>query len=126
MRFDPKDKNDLKWFVCCCSCPTIVLSIICEFMFCTALNKLEMYSIPNGDKFLVDWSTPLISEVYVKDKSEPCNDGDDPAIYFPWFGAQHMCVDDVSYVATRGFTCEKGNLLYTKVEPKYGSKRSKQ
>lgn len=36
-----------------------------------------------------------------------------------------MCVDDVSYVATRGFTCEKGNLLYTKVEPKYGSKRSR-
>lgn len=90
----------------CCSLPTMFMSAMFWSMFSSVLSQLDMYSIPNGDKFLVDWSTPLISDIYVKDQYEPCNDGDDPVIYFPWFGAQHMCVDDRAKIATRGFTCE--------------------
>ena len=108
-------------FIYCCSFPTITMSVIYMVMFCSVQTQLDLYSIPNGDKFLVDWSTPLISEVYDKDKSEPCNDGDDPVIYFPWFGAQHMCVDEEAMVATRGFSCERGGMLYQSV----GSKNNK-
>lgn len=76
-------------------------------------DSLVSFSIPNGDKFAIDWSTPLISDVYARNQNEQCDDGDDPAIYYPWFGANHMCYDDTPPKSmVRGISCKAADLKW--------------
>ena len=95
-----------------CFFPSFVMSTIYLASFSYLVPQLETFSITNGDKITIDWNTPLISDIYVKESYEPCDLGDDPAIFYPWFGSNHMCIDDVDKDATRGFTCAVGNLEY--------------
>ena len=73
---------------------------------------LNNFSIATGDKFLIDWNTPLISDIYVKGKKESCDGFDDPIINIPWFGYHHMCASEKEKKAYRGFSCGSEGMLY--------------
>ena len=99
-------------FVYCCSFPAIVISVMYMGSYSAALQSMNDFSITTGDKFLIDWNTPLISDIYVKDKKDRCDGTDEPVIHMPWFGQNHMCISKSKKKAYRGFSCDAENMLY--------------
>ena len=102
----------------CCTFPVIIISTIYMGYYSAALQSLNDFSITTGDKFLIDWNTPLISDIYVKGKKEKCDGADEPVIHMPWFGQNHMCISEPDKEAYRGFSCNKAGMLYKTVGTK--------
>ena len=105
-------------FMYCCSFPAIVISVMYLGSYSDALESLNNFSITTGDKFLIDWNTPLISDIYVKDKKDRCDGTDEPIVHMPWFGQNHMCISKRNKKAYRGFSCAAAGMLYKKVGKK--------
>ena len=70
----------------CCIFPTIIISAIYLGFYSNALQSLNDFSITTGDRFLIDWNTPLFSDIYARGKNETCDGVDEPVIHMPWFG----------------------------------------
>ena len=105
-------------FAYCCTFPAIIISVFYVNYYFTALQSLNDFPITTGDKFLIDWNTPLISDIYVKDKKDRCDGTDEPVIHMPWFGQNHMCISKSKKKAYRGFSCDAENMLYRAVGKK--------
>lgn len=70
---------------CCCG-PIIVICAICMGFSSLARQSMDDFSITTGDRFLIDWNTPLFSDIYARGKNETCDGVDEPVIHMPWFG----------------------------------------
>ena len=80
------DEDRIVGFGFCCCCPIIVICAICMSFTSLARQSMDDFSTTTGDRFLIDWNTPLFSDIYARGKNETCDGVDEPVIHMPWFG----------------------------------------
>ena len=44
----------------------------------------------------MDWKKPFINDIYTVSEFESCKDDDEPVFGTIWFGAEHLCVEDMN------------------------------
>ena len=52
--------------------------------------------MPQLDQVALDWKKPFINDIYTVSFNESCKDDDEPVFGTIWFGAEHLCVEDMS------------------------------
>ena len=80
---------------------------------------VDVIAVSQIDKFQIDWTKEFINEIYAVDASESCKDQDEPVLQMPWFGLQHLCLDNKGRMVP-GKTCWESQLLYMSENPDTG------
>ena len=87
-------------YACYLISPLIIIALVGSSLFyieffgfaMDAMNDILAERGGIGDRFEIDWNTPLISDIYAKNNNESCDGVDEPAIHMPWFGYKHWCL----------------------------------